>query len=50
MDVPYETVNILADERLRSGMKEYSMVRRGMGRREASGGYGVHTMDHLRAC
>ncbi|KAG2493361.1 hypothetical protein HYH03_008493 [Edaphochlamys debaryana] len=24
MEVPYETVNILADDRLRSGMKEYS--------------------------
>lgn len=24
MDVPYETVNILEDEKLRQGMKEYS--------------------------
>jgi monothiol glutaredoxin len=24
MDTPFETVNILADERLRTGMKEYS--------------------------
>jgi hypothetical protein len=27
LSVPYETVNILEDERLRSGMKEFSQVR-----------------------
>lgn len=26
MEVPYETVDILADDSLRSGMKEYSEV------------------------
>ena len=29
MDAQFETVNILEDERLRSGMKEYSQVRGG---------------------